>query len=539
MDRYRAYTVLLIAATLAAAPGVRAECRMIKVATLPVRMLGNQPLVPGKVNGRDMNIFADTGARDSVLWRKAAQQAGVNVVTDPRYRMQGFSGETDVYRGTVAELQIGDFTIRDRSWPAIDGSFFGDEVGMILGFDFWSKMDVEFNLAGSEIVLWEPEGCKGAALGYWNKDFLLAKLETPLRGSFQTYVMLNGVRVKALIDSGSESTLINSVTARRIGFRTSEQDTGASGEVSGIGGNASISSFVATFDTFEMGDLTIKNARIIAFEFERHTRETRVGTRIAESPIDPGDMIIGADFLLANRVLVSPSQGLIYMTYNGGKVFQTQAPLTMADLPPEAQMLSAFHTPGAEKPEDLPGRSGKLIGQAMKFISSDSPAEAEPPLREALAELDQHGASESLEFTVLSMLTGSLDAQDKLAEQEPVYLRMLPLADKVLGPDEPGQVMLLLRYGVVLDRQQKHGEAERVFRDALELSEKINGPEHTTTADVLVNVGLAVESQERFRDAESLYERAAAIYRDQLGEDAKPTVRAVTLLEELRAAHPH
>jgi hypothetical protein len=83
---------------------------------------------------------------------------------------------------------------------------------------------------------------------------------------------------------------------------------------------------VAPFQTFQLGDETITNAKLRMADLAQHHRRARTGTRIAVANQDAPEMIIGADFFRSHRVYVAYSQKKIYFTYNGGPVFQVVGP---------------------------------------------------------------------------------------------------------------------------------------------------------------------------------------------------------------------
>ena len=72
-----------------------------------------------------------------------------------------------------------------------------------------------------------------------------------------------------------------------------------------------------------MGDLTVRNAKLLVADVHAPSRYREQGSLIPKSRREISDLLIGSDFLRANRVLIANSQGLMYFTYNGGQIFQT------------------------------------------------------------------------------------------------------------------------------------------------------------------------------------------------------------------------
>jgi len=50
-------------------------------------------------------------------------------------------------------------------------------------------------------------------------------------------------------------------------------------------------------------------------------KDVPLGSRAKQDLGDFPDMILGTDFFMAHRVLISNSQRKVYITYNGGKLF--------------------------------------------------------------------------------------------------------------------------------------------------------------------------------------------------------------------------
>jgi tetratricopeptide (TPR) repeat protein len=65
-------------------------------------------------------------------------------------------------------------------------------------------------------------------------------------------------------------------------------------------------SWIAPFDSFQIGDEEIKNTRM----------------RVADFEMGDIDGLVGADFFLSHRIYIAHGQRRLYFTYNGGPVFR-------------------------------------------------------------------------------------------------------------------------------------------------------------------------------------------------------------------------
>jgi hypothetical protein len=89
------------------------------------------------------------------------------------------------------------------------------------------------------------------------------------------------------------------------------------------------------FDTFTIGDETIKNTKLIVADLWKNNKLEETGTRLGSESHDLGlpRMLLGADFLHAHRVFVANSMGLMLFSYTGGPVFDTSQERQPADQP--------------------------------------------------------------------------------------------------------------------------------------------------------------------------------------------------------------
>jgi tetratricopeptide (TPR) repeat protein len=127
-------------------------------------------------------------------------------------------------------------------------------------------------------------------------------------------VRVNGQEMTAIIDSGAPLTSVFRHAAERVGVVPEELDLQEVGTTSGFG-QRSFRTWVGRFDTFEIGDESIRNARLRIIDRAR----LNYGRNI--------EVILGGDFLRSHRVLAAYSQRKIYFSYLGGPVFQVMAPM--------------------------------------------------------------------------------------------------------------------------------------------------------------------------------------------------------------------
>lgn len=295
-----------------AAQAAEPACRLQKVAELPVTLAGLIPRVPVRINVRKAVLTADSGAFFSMIGAGSIPRLGMRPGATPHgLRVKGVGGARSVrvYVADRFELAGGaltnvDFLVADTMFGRADG---------VLGQNVLGVFDVEYDLAGGAIRLFKPQGCEAARLAYWAKDEPVNVIDvrpaTPLEPHILAQGTVNGRPVEMMFDTGATRSMLKLSTARRLGFRPEGPGVTSAGVTSGVGAGE-LQTWSAPFDEFALGDETIRNTRLL----------------VAPIPFSRADMVLGADFFLSHRVLVSRSQNRIYFTYEGGPVFRLDAP---------------------------------------------------------------------------------------------------------------------------------------------------------------------------------------------------------------------
>ena len=317
---------------------VRAECKVATLAQLPVTMQGLRPTIAAKIEGHDVRLLVDSGAFYSVISPGTAAELKLSLQpTRFGFTMRGVGGETGAQLTTVKTFTLDNIPLHDILF-LVGGSETGNAG--LLGRNVLDLADTEYHLADGVIRLMRPTGCGDRALAYWSAGKPFSQLKilsvedrlTPL----VVNVVVNGVTLKALLDTGAAGSTISIDAARRAGMAVASAGA-AEGLSRGIG-RRMVRTFVTPLASIKIGDEEIKTTRI----------------QVLDSSVEGWDMLLGADFFLSHRVYVARSQRTVYFTYNGGPVFNLVAkPLDApaADAPAPAAAGAHASRPGAAKPD--------------------------------------------------------------------------------------------------------------------------------------------------------------------------------------------
>ena len=288
-----------------------AGCTVGKIGELPVTMVDMQPMTDARINGQDVRFVVDSGAFYSVISPGRARELNLKPEPLPGWMMRGINGDTPMSLVTVKT-----FTISGVDLPHIEFVVAGSEVGGVgvIGQNLLGLVDAEYDLPHGTIRLMKAKGCGNTNMAYWsvgtNKIVSVVELAEYDRANAHTVgtVWLNGAKIRATFDTGAHDSVLSMAAAARAGITPDSPGVQPGGMIVGFGRKL-VRTWIAPFDDFKVGEgETISRGRIRFGEIAGDT-----------------DMLLGADFFIAHRIYVSNSQRRLYLTYEGGPVFNIKA----------------------------------------------------------------------------------------------------------------------------------------------------------------------------------------------------------------------
>jgi len=367
--RERAFALALAALALLAGPdrAAAAVCTLQKIADLPVTMSGRNATIPAQINGQEARFFIDTGSFFSAMNPASAAKFGLRLgPLDPHIHIMGVTGEVDAHVTTAKTLTFAGI-------PFSDVEFLVGEHGLgsadgLIGQNVLGGPDVEYDFANGVMRLFRPKDCGSASLAYWSPDGAgVAELSIlPMDAQGRRILgsaTLNGVKIRVVFDSGASRSVLTVGGARRAGVRTDGPDVVQVGGSSGVGARV-VRSWIAPFQSFEIGGEQVKATRIGISDLDMHD----------------ADMLLGADFFLSHRIYISRTQGRVYFTYNGGPVFTLEQ-----GAPPPKPVPAPPNQPSSQVASALGAAPASAEGE-----SGEAPKDAGGFARRAAAEMSRH-----------------------------------------------------------------------------------------------------------------------------------------------------
>lgn len=297
---------------------VGAKCTVDRQVELAITVDHLDPLVAVKINGQDEQFVVDSGSAYGVIEEHTAENLRLPIHTTSSFavaRAFGVGGNSVLHLAVVKSFEFAG--VHTANIEMLTRSDLAGRHGAI-GNDLLGNFDVEFDLAKSRMGFFKTNGCANADLAFWKQpdqqsstiEFIAQQNDNVATGSLVgvessrnpviAVIHLNGSVVRAALDTAARSSLVEKRIAERVGARVGSD---ASDLLMGVRLGSS-KSYVAQFDSVALGNREeIKNARV----------------RVADSL--PYEMVLGSDFFLSHHVFVSRTDRKIFLTFNGGSVF--------------------------------------------------------------------------------------------------------------------------------------------------------------------------------------------------------------------------
>jgi tetratricopeptide (TPR) repeat protein/predicted aspartyl protease len=369
----------LVGAALAGHAWAQTRCDIKEMLELPITMHGSLPFISAQLDGHDAALAVHSGAIYSRIMPALAAKLGTKPFPGPNVygKDKAVIGRYEAVR--VAEFRLGGTTMKNVDF-LISRRDTGDGMDGLLGQNFLGFMDVEYDLANSELRFMKPTNCGESSLAYWKNGVPASVLPidvAQVEGGHYivSRASVNGVELRVLFDSGVAHSVLSTDAARRAGVVPGGPGVIAAGILAMEGGSQD---WIGPFAHFSIGDEQLNNTRL-------HFGYVSSGYGV--------DMLLGADFFLSHRIYVANSQHKIYFTYNGGRVFDLTSPTLAARSDTEADSDSLGNS--APEASAVAGASARPEGvgdpalEAERLSRAGLAFAARADLDRAIADLTQ------------------------------------------------------------------------------------------------------------------------------------------------------
>jgi Aspartyl protease len=234
---------LLFCLSLLAAGSAHAGCSVTPRASIPIQVLGNRiMLVPVTVNGIVGRFVLDTGAFHTMVSPAAVERFGLARDEWVGTTLLGVSGYGERTRNaTPRSITLGGLPLQHRSL-ARDSSLVvatlprlapDTVVDGLLGRDFLSNFDLAIDVRARTVTLYDVSGCSGRFLP-WTMPYTEVPVDLVMDHALVVPVQLDGVTLRALLDTGATGSLVAAPGMGRLGL-TKDRLDGPKRQIGGVG----------------------------------------------------------------------------------------------------------------------------------------------------------------------------------------------------------------------------------------------------------------------------------------------------------------
>jgi len=281
---------------VADAPG---SCGTVRLGETTVATLRNAPIVTSFANGMAVTLLLDTGAQTTILTPPVAQRIGAQRPSvEFQRQMHGIAGSLQTSEVELRSFTMGGVAIpwrRVRVAPVNVGSVFSAPLDGVLGVDTLSSFDVDLDLPGHRLVLYEKQTCAGATPA-WTEHYAKIAAGRSLGDHLFFPVHLEGRKLAAFIDTGAQFTVLSSKAASVLGVTEAAL---AHDRVIIVHGAAAeqLSAHVHRFSQLAVGTEIIRNLEIV----------------VTDVRLNDADLVLGIDFLRSRRMWMSYGSQQIFL----------------------------------------------------------------------------------------------------------------------------------------------------------------------------------------------------------------------------------
>jgi predicted aspartyl protease len=202
-------------------PVVAGACRMKQVAEYDVVPRRGLLTVPAQINGTAVAMVLDTGAERSLVTDETITR--LRLLSDPRNEslVTGVGGEGveradalvdnlrfATYDSGSTHLPVADIPLADDEQPPLSG---------ILGAEAISRFDLDIDLPNGHIGVWRVGHQCGGKFLPWPEPYAAVPAHVNGRGQLLMPITLDGKPMKALVDTGAATLIIDQDAADSLG----------------------------------------------------------------------------------------------------------------------------------------------------------------------------------------------------------------------------------------------------------------------------------------------------------------------------------
>ena len=283
----------------------RAACSVRPRATVALTVTGGPILVPLAVNRTPATFILDTGAERSLVTQAAVTRLGLALDEWVGTTMRGVGGIERRRNADPRSLTLGGVVLQrhtlNHDTSLVVGNMpraevEGRTVDGLLGRDFLSVFDLAIDMPAQTLTLYDVTGCSGRFLP-WTGAYSAVPVQNPMESALVAQITLDGMPMRALIDTGASSSVVGAPGMARLGLTEAELAGDPSVAVSGQGPRM-VTMRRHRFASLQVGEALVRGPELWV-------------APIRFTPIS--EMLLGADWLAGKVVWISYASRQVFV----------------------------------------------------------------------------------------------------------------------------------------------------------------------------------------------------------------------------------
>ena len=269
-----------------------------RIGEITVATLNNAPIVTLFANGNPVTLLLDTGAARTTLTHEAAKRIGAEV---PRIefpgQLRGVAGTLPAREVELRSFSAGDVTIpwrRVMVAPVTILSVFSTPLDGLLGADTLASFDVDLDPPNHRVAFYQRASCPPE----WTRHYTAISAGRSRNDRLFFPVLVDGHKMAAFVDTGSQSTVISGATARAMGITEAMLARDRSVTTHGAT-RGSVISHLHRFTELRIGDEIIRNPEFLVTDID----------------IRDANLVLGMDYLGSRRMWLSYQSFRIFLSH--------------------------------------------------------------------------------------------------------------------------------------------------------------------------------------------------------------------------------
>jgi predicted aspartyl protease len=292
---------LLLAATLTACAGETGPCKLGIAADLPVTTSERAFFTSIGINNGTARVRVDTGSANNLLSASTATRLGMAQQMLMGAMVRGVGGARPVNLAVSDRVTLGGAHGNHIAFITAEDSTFPPGTDGLLGMDFLSQYDDDLDFQAGHLRLVRARGDCARANTPLPPPLYAVKFRTlGTAGPPIIDVVINGIKLSAVIDTGATLSLLFRPAAERLGLPVTSMLAGGGRRINGIGSGSTRAAFGILHEPVTIGALEISNLPMT----------------IADQDSGAGvDMLLGYDFAKTVHLWISHSSQTVLMQY--------------------------------------------------------------------------------------------------------------------------------------------------------------------------------------------------------------------------------